>query len=217
MANKKTIKIIKITAIVLASIIAVSVAGMYVAFRCVIKPKTQDIIKAVDKILADEEIQQAVKPYLQSEEMNEILKNIGETAGIDNTGENVSEQTENESQQSAGKTPAEKNSEPKNNQAQNNNSSSKNKTAAQATAKPKDRSEYNSQYDYVKDNVPASDFSRGMALVSRVDIGYVTGLLSGGLTAKEKSELKSYLTSRFSGSEIAEGMALYSKYSYLLR
>lgn len=77
--------------------------------------------------------------------------------------------------------------------------------------------EYKSTYDYVKDNVAPSDFAKGSSLASRVDIGYILGLLSGGLTKEEKKELLQYLSERFTEAEINEGVALYKKYSYLLR
>ncbi len=83
------------------------------------------------------------------------------------------------------------------------------------TKKPK--SEYKSTYDYVKDNVEANDFKKGVAYAARIDITYVLGLLKGGLTVDEKRELKAYLKERFSNAEINDGISLYNKYSYLLK
>ena len=83
------------------------------------------------------------------------------------------------------------------------------------TKKPK--SEYKSTYDYVKDNVDANDFKKGVAYAARIDISYVLGLLKGGLTIPEKKELKAYLKERFSNAEINDGISLYNKYSYLLK
>lgn len=86
------------------------------------------------------------------------------------------------------------------------------------TGKPKKpQSEYKSTYDYVKDNVDANDFKKGVAYAARIDIAYVLGLLKGGLTIPEKKELKAYLKERFSNAEINEGVSLYNKYSYLLK
>ena len=83
------------------------------------------------------------------------------------------------------------------------------------TKKPK--SEYKSQYDYIKDNVENSDYKLGMSFVSRVDIKYILSLLKDGLTIPEKRELKAYLKARFTDAEIAEGERLYNKYSHLLK
>ena len=81
----------------------------------------------------------------------------------------------------------------------------------------KPQSEYNSTYDYVKDNVDANDFKTGVSFASRVDIAYILGLLKGGLTVPEKKELKAYLKARFTDKEINTGISLYNKYSYLLK
>lgn len=81
----------------------------------------------------------------------------------------------------------------------------------------KPQSEYSSTYDYIKDNVDSSDFKKGVAYASRIDIAYVLGLLKGGLTIPEKRELKAYLKERFTNAEINDGVSLYNKYSYLLK
>ena len=211
MNKKKIIKIIKITALVLVGVVALSAVGVYVTLNYVVKPKSEQIIKAVDELLTDEEIKKAVEPYLAPGELDSIIKgedNAPDLSEEQNPTEAGEEETtaESDNEKATGNSTA----------AKSDKTSSAAKTEAPKKTEKK-RSDYKSQYDYVKDNVPASDFSRGISLASRVDIGYVTGLLSGGLTAEEKRELKAYLTARFSGSEIAEGISLYSKYSYLLR
>ena len=88
---------------------------------------------------------------------------------------------------------------------------------AQNEKPKKPQSEYKSTYDYVKDNVDANDFKKGVAYAARIDVAYVLGLLKGGLTIPEKRELKAYLKERFTNKEINEGVSLYNKYSYLLK
>lgn len=88
---------------------------------------------------------------------------------------------------------------------------------AQNEKAKKPQSEYKSTYDYVKDNVEANDFKKGVAYAARIDITYVLGLLKGGLTVPEKKELKAYLKERFTNKEINDGISLYNKYSYLLK
>lgn len=81
---------------------------------------------------------------------------------------------------------------------------------------PTPKPEPTSKYDYLKSKVDPDDFSAALSLAGKVDPGYILGLLSGGLTASEKSELKKYLMSRLSASEISNGIRLFSEYSYLL-
>lgn len=209
--KKKIIKIIKITALVLAGVVALGAVGAYVTLNYVVKPKSEQIIKAVDELLTDEDIKKAVEPYLAPGELDSMLQGADSSSTVAEAQASpeggAAENTEkSDSEKSTGNSTA----------AKSDKTSSAAKTEAPKKTEKK-RSDYKSRYDYVKDNVPAADFSRGISLASRVDIGYVTGLLSGGLTAEEKRELKAYLTARFSGSEIAEGISLYSKYSYLLR
>lgn len=77
--------------------------------------------------------------------------------------------------------------------------------------------EYKNIYDYAKDNIDSGDLKTGMNYASRIDIKYILGLLKGGLTVPEKRELKAYLKQHFTNSEISQGIALYNKYSYLLK
>ena len=227
MKNKKAAKIIKIIAASLAGIIVLGAAGIFATFNFVIKPKSKEIIKAVDEIIRDEDIKKAIEPYLSQSQLDDMVKNAdGSKTVSEYNAENGKTDRGKEQDGSGNNIASNKDEKPDGKKSDNSaavNNSGSNKTTSSGkgnsnTEKPKKkRSQYGSQYDYAKDNIPSSDFSRGMALVSRVDMGYVSGLMAGGLTPEEKSELKAYLTSRFSGSEIAEGLALYSKYSYLLR
>ncbi len=95
-------------------------------------------------------------------------------------------------------------------EAKQRNEQQKQEEQAQTNQKPK------TKYEKIKEQVAPADLKDGMALASKVDAGYILGLLSGGLTPEEKHELKTYLTSRLSGAEISRGIQLFSKYSYLL-
>ena len=209
--KKKIIKIIKITALVLAGVVALGAVGAYVTLNYVVKPKSEQIIKAVDELLTDEDIKKAVEPYLAPGELDSMLQGADSSSTV----AEAQASPEGGAAENTEKSDSEKATD-NSTAAKSDKTSSAAKTEAPKKTEKK-RSDYKSRYDYVKDNVPAADFSRGISLASRVDIGYVTGLLSGGLTAEEKRELKAYSTARFSGSEIAEGISLYSKYSYLLR
>ena len=80
---------------------------------------------------------------------------------------------------------------------------------SKSTSKP-------SKYDKYKDQVDPKDLKDAMSIAGKVDAGYILGLTSGGLTSEERSELKKYLMSRLSSSEISRGIQLFAKYSYLL-
>ena len=195
--NKQAKKVIKIVLLVLLAAIIITVAAGWVVFEFVVKPNANKVITAIDSVLKDEEIIAQIKPYLNDEELTRLL---GEqiTVAIEDGAtneDNAAESTQQPSEDVAA-TPQ---------PADGINQEVK-----------KDKSEYNSQYDYIKSNVAAADFSRGLEFVARVDVGYILGLLKDGLTVPEKRELKAYLQERFSSSEIAEGVSLYTKYSYLL-
>ena len=80
----------------------------------------------------------------------------------------------------------------------------------------KDKSKYSNSYEYVKKNIEEDDFKVGAQFASRIDVGYVLQLVSGGLTDTERQELKKYLKERFTSEEIALGIKLYTKYAHLL-
>ena len=149
--------------------------------------------------MEDEEIIAQIKPYLNDEELARLL---GEqiTVAIEDGVTNDANATET--------------AQPPSQDVDTSAKQQPDKVVNEEVKK--DKSEYASQYDYIKSNVAAADFSRGLEFVTRVDVGYILGLLKDGLTVPEKRELKAYLQERFSSSEIAEGVSLYTKYSYLL-
>lgn len=88
--------------------------------------------------------------------------------------------------------------------------------APATTPTPTEKPAEGSKLDKLKSQVEAKDLTDGLALSGKVDIGYVLGLLSGGLTPEERKELKSYLMQHLSSSEISRGIELFTKYSYLM-
>lgn len=72
------------------------------------------------------------------------------------------------------------------------------------------------KYDKYKEQVDPKDLKDAISLAGKVDAGYILGLVSGGLNSENKTELKKYLMSRLSSSEISRGIQLFAKYSYLL-
>lgn len=200
MKNKKILKGIKIALIALLTVAVLAAVAGYCVFEFAIKPKSEQILNAVNEIIKDEEILNEIEPYLESEELEAILN---QTEVLDQIDEEVSQQVTKPPQ-----TPKEDTAK----------TGKKTKSTPKPSAEPqKSKEEYNSKMEYIKDNVSNSDFAKGVAYASRVDVKYILGLLSGGLTTAEKKELKAYLKERFTSSEIAEGISLYSKYSHLLK
>jgi len=76
--------------------------------------------------------------------------------------------------------------------------------------------QYRSKYEQVKDQINPKDIRDALSLAGKVDPWYLLNKLGGGITNEEKKEMKDYLKSRLSPSEISRGIELFSKYSYLL-
>lgn len=190
-------KKIKTIIIVIISVIAVLIAACAALYGFVVKPYSGKIINAVDQLLEDEE-------FMTELTDGEIIPPDNGEEIPENSADSPSEQKKDEAQLRDGKNSAPENAD----------SSSQ----SQYEHKPKkDKSEYNSSYDYVKDNVSPEDLKKGMSLASKADVSYILGLLNGGLTPAEKKELKAYLKSRYTSGEISSGISLYNKYSYLLK
>lgn len=150
-----------------------------------------------------------VKPKIQSIvqsensdfNVNDILEDVEKTLEEDEVRDYINEEDPNKTEElqeniEEAKERNEKKSEKKNEAASGDNTKSK--------------------YEKAKEQIAPADLKDGMALAAKVDPGYILGLLSGGLTSEEKSELKQYLKARLSSGEISRGIQLFSKYSYLL-
>ncbi len=223
--KSKTFKIIKIILIVFLALIVVSVSGGIIVYNVFFKEQVEEIITMVDDVIESGELFEEIDQYI------EATQTIPDSPASEPT-ENTVEPTQSNTQPSDNIVPQFSTggtAEAINNEAKKNfENPLQNKTTAPApeqvadsqivkAPEKKSASDYDSQYEYIKDNVSASDFTTGSNLASRIDVGYVLGLLSGGLTSAEKKELKAYLNAHFSASEIQQGIALYSKYSHLLR
>lgn len=73
-----------------------------------------------------------------------------------------------------------------------------------------------SAYDRIAAAATAQDMADGLKIISKLDMGYVTSLVAGGLTKAEKSELKKYVKSVLTGEEISRALALYRTYGKYL-
>lgn len=67
-------------------------------------------------------------------------------------------------------------------------------------------------YERIMNTATKEEISAGMAILSKVDMGKVNSLRSQGKT----TELKKYIASVLSGSEIRKALSLYNKYKHLL-
>lgn len=186
--------------IVIAVLLILAIAGGYAILKFYVKPKADNLVQS---LLNDEEIRTMVDEYVQN---------------------NLPQTTEAPQQ-------AEPTAVPASSDAGSNTETLKpdniitatqptvppefEKTAP-ATETPEQASPSGGSTDSIRSQVSAQDWSDGMALVGKVDVGYIMGLMSGGLTSEEKQELKEYLTSRLSSGEISRAIELYNKYSHLL-
>lgn len=73
-----------------------------------------------------------------------------------------------------------------------------------------------SAYERIAAAATAEDMADGLAIISKLDVGYVTSLTEGGLTSEEKSELSKYVHSVLTGAEISRAVQLYRTYSKYL-
>ena len=73
-----------------------------------------------------------------------------------------------------------------------------------------------SAYERIAAAASAQDMADGLRIISKLDMGYVSSLTADGLTKAEKSELKKYVKTVLSSSEISRALALYRAYSKYL-
>ena len=73
-----------------------------------------------------------------------------------------------------------------------------------------------SAYERISKVASDKEMSDGLAIISKLHMGYIASLISGGLTPSEKSELKSYVYSKLTKAEISRSLALYNKYKKYL-
>lgn len=88
--------------------------------------------------------------------------------------------------------------------------------APKATLPPQMPKEANSAYDRIARAASDKEMSDGATIISKLDMGYVASLVAGGLTVKEKEELKKYVYSKLTKSEIKRALELYNKYKKYL-
>lgn len=71
-------------------------------------------------------------------------------------------------------------------------------------------------YERIAAAATAEDMSDGLKIISKLDMGYISSLTAGGLTAEEKKELRAYVKSVLSSAEISRALSLYRAYSQYL-
>ena len=73
-----------------------------------------------------------------------------------------------------------------------------------------------SAYDRIAAVATSQEMADGLAIISKLDMGYVASLVADGLTPKEKEELKTYVYSKLTKAEISRALELYNKYKKYL-
>ena len=214
--TKKIIKRILITLLIAIVLIAV---GAYCVFNFYIKPKYSDkIMEAVNVILEDEELMADIGEVLQDEELqaeiNEVLSDSEVQADIDAALEGVDLEgitAENPQDGQAATAAPSNTAQPTHKPAQGGTA-----TTAPEAAPTEEPKKNQSLMDKAKENVEPKDFADGLKLASKIDVGYILGLMSGGLTDEEKAEAKAYFKTKYTKAERNRIKGYMAKYSYLL-
>ncbi len=92
-------------------------------------------------------------------------------------------------------------------------------TSEQEDDEPEEESEEDKEltaYERISKEASQKEMSDGLAIIRKLDMSYIASLLSGGLTSKEKGELKRYVYSKLTRSEINRALELYNKYKKYL-
>lgn len=71
-------------------------------------------------------------------------------------------------------------------------------------------------YERISAVATSEEMADGLAIISKLDMGYVASLMADGLTSSEKTELKNYVYSKLTSSEISRALQLYNKYKKYL-
>ena len=205
----------KTVALIVAAVVVIAAAAGACVYKFYVKPHILEPIQQIQDISDNGDGENSFSPTLLLDEIEAVLQEedvrnyinqtnpeqatelmtVIEDAKIKNR--QKKEEAAEASEQPAETAQPEKTPEP---------------TAAptsKSTSKP-------SKYDKYKNQVDPKDLKDAMSIAGKVDAGYILGLTSGGLTSEERSELKKYLMSRLSSSEISRGIQLFAKYSYLL-
>lgn len=199
--KRRKASLAKTILIVIAVLLILAIAGGYAILKFYVKPKADNLVQS---LLNDEEIRTMVDEYVQN--------NLPQTTEAPQQAEPTAVPASSD----AGSSGAEALKPDNIVTATQPTVPPEFEKTAPATEAPEQSSPSGSSTDSIRSQVSAQDWSDGMALVGKVDVGYIMGLMSGGLTSEEKQELKEYLTSRLSSGEISRAIELYNKYSHLL-
>lgn len=190
-------------------LLVLAIAGGYLILKFYIKPKTDNVVQS---LLADEELRALLDDYAQNHTLDSDTT-PGQTGANNAESDNPTTAPVSAATTTTEETPL----KPDNIVTATQPTPPPEYQRPEQTKKPQPAG--NSSTDKMasaKAQVSAKDWADGMALVGKVDVGYIMGLMSGGLTSEEKKELKAYLTSRLSSGEISRALELYNKYSHLL-
>ncbi len=212
----KTGKVLKKVLITLLIIIVLVAVGAYCVFNFYIKPKYSDkIMEAVNVILEDEELMADISEVLEDEELqaeiNEVLADEQVQSDIDAALEGVDLEgitSEGQMVTTAPETTAQP-AVPQNTQKPVQSGT----VEAVPTEAPKKNQ---SLMEKAKENVEPKDFADGLKLAGKIDVGYILGLMSGGLTDEEKAEAKAYFKTKYTKAERNRIKGYMAKYAHLL-
>lgn len=211
--------------IIIFSIIIILLLGAYGTYKLYVEPEIVDpALMKLQEVLNDEDVQQAVDDfvnemlesgYLEEADIPEYLEyrselNLEQTPGgeaqksaqsaISDTNTAVSSSDLNTSSDSV---PASGSVQP----APTQTSSPAKTSSPQAKGKKK-----MTLIERAKAEMTAEEFAFSMHIYGKVDVGYVTSNIG-----TNREAVKAYAKRTLSSSEISRSLAIYSKYSYILK
>lgn len=194
MKKKKFLKVLLWVLISIAVLLIITALGVYSYFRFVVFPK----IGGFDSDSGD-----AIS-------FTEVAKELSDKQVIDNIinfdKQSASEMLSALNELEAEMQEAEKGSNSKNTENSTKNSDNQKNTAIPAPAEGK------TAYERIMNEASKDEISVGMSIISKVDMSKVNELRKQG----KNSEIKAYLRSVLTSSEISTALKLYNKYKHLL-
>ena len=205
--------------IIIFSIIIILLLGAYGTYKLYVEPEIVDpALMKLQEVLNDEDVQQAVDDfvnemlesgYLEEGDIPEYLEyrselNLEPSPGAESQqAEQPESSTENTTASNA--VPASENIQPS--PAPTQNATPAKTSPPQAKGKKK-----MTLIERAKAEMTAEEFAFSMHIYGKVDVGYVTSNIG-----TNREAVKAYAKRTLSSSEISRSLAIYSKYSYILK
>lgn len=207
---KKRNKILLIILIV----IAVIAGGAYCTYKFYLEPVVlEKTLEKAQAVLNDEKVQSEVEKFVEDMVQSGVLQDGDLKEYIDYKAKEEAAKTQKE--QAAAENNGSGSGSNSDGAKNGGNTAAENGGAAQTEA-PKPTPAPTNQpkktlMERVKESMTADEFSFAMSIYGKIDVNYVLSNINSN-----REEVKDYVKSHLSGSEISKSLNIYAKYSYLL-